>query len=288
ADQGATRLRAAADGDRAVLGVGQRMGGALAAGGARRDPGPHRLAHRTQPMALQLEVDPGDRAGRRHLLRAVRDLGGEHRLREGARDGVPRKRGALFPSLRPPRTDLSLRLRDLRPDDAVVSVPAGRARRSPSQGRSIRSQPAQQPLRAGLFLGDLYLLHALRLAAQLLPAADPARRRVAGGANPDNFAGRAFAARPQATSGGLRRDRGRSNWRICGAAAAGVDPARRLAALPPAPDRVLYAACWIIALGAVLYAIRRFDSRRAAASTATVAVVFLGYLYIFAMPDRKS
>ncbi|HZO80667.1 MAG TPA: glycosyltransferase family 39 protein [Candidatus Binataceae bacterium] len=58
----------------------------------------------------------------------------------------------------------------------------------------------------------------------------------------------------------------------------------RLAALPPAPDRVLYAACWIIALGAVLYAIRRFDSRRAAASTATVAVVFLGYLYIFAMP----
>lgn len=58
----------------------------------------------------------------------------------------------------------------------------------------------------------------------------------------------------------------------------------RLAAMPPAPDRAIYAVCWLIALIAVLYALRRFDSRRAAMSTGVVGALFLGYLYIFAMP----
>jgi 4-amino-4-deoxy-L-arabinose transferase-like glycosyltransferase len=58
----------------------------------------------------------------------------------------------------------------------------------------------------------------------------------------------------------------------------------RLAALPPAPDRAIYAVCWAISLIAVLYTLRRFDPRRVAMSTAIVGVLFLAYLFIFAMP----
>ncbi|HVA40523.1 MAG TPA: hypothetical protein VNF49_07645, partial [Candidatus Binataceae bacterium] len=58
----------------------------------------------------------------------------------------------------------------------------------------------------------------------------------------------------------------------------------RLAALPPAPDRIIYAVCWTISLLAVIYALGRFESRRVAMATATAGFMFLAYLFIFAMP----
>ena len=58
----------------------------------------------------------------------------------------------------------------------------------------------------------------------------------------------------------------------------------RLATLPPAPDRAIYAACWAVSALAMLYGLKRFDTRRVAISTAAAGLLFLGYLFIFAMP----
>jgi 4-amino-4-deoxy-L-arabinose transferase-like glycosyltransferase len=57
-----------------------------------------------------------------------------------------------------------------------------------------------------------------------------------------------------------------------------------MATLPAAPDRAIYLMCWAVSLLAVLYTLRRFDTRRVAMSTATVGALFLAYLFIFAMP----
>ena len=57
-----------------------------------------------------------------------------------------------------------------------------------------------------------------------------------------------------------------------------------LSTLPPAPDRAIYAVSWSVSLLAVLYALRHLSIRNIAASTTVVAALFLGYLYIFAMP----
>ena len=57
-----------------------------------------------------------------------------------------------------------------------------------------------------------------------------------------------------------------------------------MATLPSAPDRTVYAICWAASLLAVLYTLKRFDTRRVAMSTATVGALFLAYLFIFAMP----
>ncbi len=57
-----------------------------------------------------------------------------------------------------------------------------------------------------------------------------------------------------------------------------------LSTLPAAPDRTIYAACWAISVLAVLYALKHLSTRSIAASTAILATLFLGYLYIFAMP----
>jgi 4-amino-4-deoxy-L-arabinose transferase-like glycosyltransferase len=58
----------------------------------------------------------------------------------------------------------------------------------------------------------------------------------------------------------------------------------RLAALPAAPDRLIYAICWVISVFAVVYTLRKFDTQRVAMSTATVGALCLAYLFIFAMP----
>jgi len=57
-----------------------------------------------------------------------------------------------------------------------------------------------------------------------------------------------------------------------------------MATLPAAPDRVIYAICWAVSLLAVVYTLRKFDTRRIAISTATAGTLFLAYLFIFAMP----
>jgi len=57
-----------------------------------------------------------------------------------------------------------------------------------------------------------------------------------------------------------------------------------MATLPAAPDRVIYAICWAVSLLSVIYALRKFDTPRVAASTMTVGALFIAYLFIFAMP----
>jgi hypothetical protein len=57
-----------------------------------------------------------------------------------------------------------------------------------------------------------------------------------------------------------------------------------MATLPAAPDRAIYAICWAVSLLAIVYTLKRFDTRRVAMSTATVGAFFLAYLFIFAMP----
>ncbi len=57
-----------------------------------------------------------------------------------------------------------------------------------------------------------------------------------------------------------------------------------MATLPAAPDRAIYAICWAVSLLAIVYTLKRFDTRRVAMSTATIAALFLAYLFIFAMP----
>ena len=57
-----------------------------------------------------------------------------------------------------------------------------------------------------------------------------------------------------------------------------------MATLPPAPDRALYAICWAISLFAVIYTLKKFDTRRVAFSTAAIGTLLMVYLFIFAMP----
>jgi 4-amino-4-deoxy-L-arabinose transferase-like glycosyltransferase len=57
-----------------------------------------------------------------------------------------------------------------------------------------------------------------------------------------------------------------------------------MATLPAAPDRAIYAICWAVSLLAVIYTLKRFDTRRVAMSTAAFGTLFLAYLFIFAMP----
>jgi len=57
-----------------------------------------------------------------------------------------------------------------------------------------------------------------------------------------------------------------------------------MATLPAAPDRALYAICWAISLVAVIYTLKKFDTRRVAFSTAAIGTLLMAYLFIFAMP----
>ena len=58
----------------------------------------------------------------------------------------------------------------------------------------------------------------------------------------------------------------------------------RLATLPPAPDRLIYAVAWIFSLAAIIWACRNLTSRNIAIATAIGAALMLSYLFIFAMP----
>ncbi len=62
----------------------------------------------------------------------------------------------------------------------------------------------------------------------------------------------------------------------------------RLAAMPPAPHTIVYAFCWLISVATVIYALRHFEPRRVALSTATTGALFLAYLFIFAMPAANK
>lgn len=57
-----------------------------------------------------------------------------------------------------------------------------------------------------------------------------------------------------------------------------------MARMPAAPDRVVFAAMWLIALATVIYAIRNFRTASIALSSVTIAFVSMAYIYLFAMP----
>ena len=125
--------------------------------------------------------------GARDLLRAVRDLRPRAPAPEGPRDGLSRKRRALFPSIRPSRPDLSLSLRHLRPDGAVVGVPARRARPGASQAGSPEGIADAQARRRGhrftlVFFWATFIFFTLsgsRRSYYILPILPPAAMLVA-------------------------------------------------------------------------------------------------------------
>ncbi|HYA34178.1 MAG TPA: glycosyltransferase family 39 protein, partial [Candidatus Binataceae bacterium] len=61
-------------------------------------------------------------------------------------------------------------------------------------------------------------------------------------------------------------------------------PVRDLALYPPAPDRVAFAAMWIVVLAAVAIAVRTFSARWILISSIAAAYASMIYIYIFAMP----
>jgi 4-amino-4-deoxy-L-arabinose transferase-like glycosyltransferase len=59
-------------------------------------------------------------------------------------------------------------------------------------------------------------------------------------------------------------------------------------ALPDLPDKSVFVALWIVSVGVVVYAIRKFSPYRVAVSTAVIAYSVMGYIYIFAMPAAEA
>jgi 4-amino-4-deoxy-L-arabinose transferase-like glycosyltransferase len=61
-----------------------------------------------------------------------------------------------------------------------------------------------------------------------------------------------------------------------------------MAKLPAAPDRAVFAAMWIVAVAVLVYTLRNFSLRRAAAAMAVAAYVAMVYVFIFAMPAADA
>lgn len=57
-----------------------------------------------------------------------------------------------------------------------------------------------------------------------------------------------------------------------------------IAKMPPAPDRIVFAAMWLIALGTIVYAVANFRTASVALSVFITAFVSMAYIYLFAMP----
>jgi hypothetical protein len=59
-------------------------------------------------------------------------------------------------------------------------------------------------------------------------------------------------------------------------------------ALPDLPAKSAFIVCWIVSVGAVIYAIRGFSPYRVAISMSTIAYLVMAYIYIFAMPAAEA
>jgi hypothetical protein len=59
-------------------------------------------------------------------------------------------------------------------------------------------------------------------------------------------------------------------------------------ALPDLPAKSAFIVCWIISVGAVIYAVRRFSPYRVAISMSAIAYLVMAYIYIFAMPAAEA
>jgi 4-amino-4-deoxy-L-arabinose transferase-like glycosyltransferase len=59
-------------------------------------------------------------------------------------------------------------------------------------------------------------------------------------------------------------------------------------ALPDLPAKSAFIVCWIVSVGAVIYAIRKFSPYRVAISMGAIAYLVMAYIYIFAMPAAEA
>ena len=143
AHQRAARIRAADPGDRCVLPPARRMGRAMATSLARYFRRADALAHRAQSLVLQFLHDRRRRGRCRRVRNAIPDLVAPDGLREGPPDGFPRKRDPVLRTVRPSRPDLSLCVRNLRADGAVVDAPSRGAGRDASLAQHRRRTRAR-------------------------------------------------------------------------------------------------------------------------------------------------
>src|SRR5215472_8128930 len=68
---------------------------------------------------------------------------------------------------------------------------------------------------------------------------------------------------------------------------AGLLP-RRLAALPPIPDPIVFGLAWILSMLGIVYAVRRFTPFRIGLSMAIIAYTSMAYIFLFAMPAADA
>jgi 4-amino-4-deoxy-L-arabinose transferase-like glycosyltransferase len=68
---------------------------------------------------------------------------------------------------------------------------------------------------------------------------------------------------------------------------AGLLP-RRLAALPSAPDPVVFWLAWILSVLGIVYALRKYTPTRVGMSMAIIAYASMAYIYLFAMPAADA
>ena len=61
-----------------------------------------------------------------------------------------------------------------------------------------------------------------------------------------------------------------------------------MAKLPAAPNRLVFAAMWAIALATIIYTLRNFRLQRVALSMGVAAYAAMVYIYIFAMPTTEA
>ncbi len=59
-------------------------------------------------------------------------------------------------------------------------------------------------------------------------------------------------------------------------------------ALPDLPAKSAFIVFWIVSVGAVIYAVRRFSPYRVAISMGAIAYLVMAYIYIFAMPAAEA
>jgi 4-amino-4-deoxy-L-arabinose transferase-like glycosyltransferase len=68
---------------------------------------------------------------------------------------------------------------------------------------------------------------------------------------------------------------------------AGLLP-RRLAALPPIPEPMVFGIAWILSVLGIVYALRKYTPFRVGVSMAIIAYASMDYIYLFAMPAADA
>jgi 4-amino-4-deoxy-L-arabinose transferase-like glycosyltransferase len=62
----------------------------------------------------------------------------------------------------------------------------------------------------------------------------------------------------------------------------------KIATLPAAPHRFIFLVLWIVSVGGIVYAIRKYDAKRIAISMGLIAYCLMTYIYLVAMPAAED